>query len=69
MATYFNFCIDVTFEMRTVHFRKCIYSIDDHSTRSNQFYTKIEKGERGQDSGETERESEGESARVGIGRK
>jgi hypothetical protein len=39
--------------------------------KSNQFYTKTEKAERGQDRGETEREreSEGESASVSIGRK
>ncbi len=46
-------------------FLKCVYSIDDLNTRSNQFYIKTEKGARGQDRGETERESEGESASVG----
>ncbi len=34
---------------------KCVYTIDDLSTQSNQFHIKTEERARGQDSGETER--------------
>jgi hypothetical protein len=40
---------------------KCAYSIDDLTTRSNQFYIKTEERARGQDSRETEIERGRES--------
>ncbi len=40
---------------------KCVYSIDDLSTRSNQFYIKTEERARGQDNRDTERERGRES--------
>ncbi len=46
---------------------KRVYSIADLHRKLERFYIKTENGEKGQDSGETEREreNEGESASVG----
>ncbi len=53
----------VTFEMRTV--AKSVYSIDDQTQNQIVFYSRNGKRGKWQDSGETERESKGESASIG----
>ncbi len=49
------FCIDFTFEMRTVLYRIRLFT-DNSSKHRHHIYIKQKEGEREQDSGETERE-------------
>ncbi len=51
------FCIDVTFEMRTVLYKICLFN-DKGYKHGCHIYMKRKEGEREQDSEETERERE-----------
>ncbi len=62
-----NFCIDVTFEMKTVLSEIRLFN-DDISKHGYHIYMKWKEGEKEQDSGEIERESLWETERGREGR-